>query len=126
MRVLLTGERDWDDEFRIEQTIDLLLVEFQEREIEFLLGDCPTGLDAFARAYCEREGIRHVVFFADWAALGGRAGPERNGRMVRAGAVLGVAFWSGRRDRSGTLDCLSQGTRLGIPFRIVPRPRKVP
>lgn len=89
-----------------------------------ILGDCPTGVDAYVDLKTIRE-KRHL-FTADWDRLGKRAGPERNGRMV-AEAVRQkeegntvVCFAFPTRTSKGTWDCLRQAARNGIQGRVVP------
>lgn len=86
-----------------------------------VLGDCPTGIDAAARHFCEVSEVWCEVLRADWGVHGRGAGPRRNGEMVRTaieaaeergGVVRCFAFpYVGSR---GTWDCLKQAAERGI------------
>jgi hypothetical protein len=45
MRIIVTGERDWEDREIVEETLDSLL---EAWPFTLVHGDCPTGADAFA------------------------------------------------------------------------------
>lgn len=76
--VLVTGSRDWADEAAVRGALNEL-----EPDV-VIVGDCPSGADLHARNWCMESGSRLRVFAAHWTRLGRYAGPERNGRMVRA------------------------------------------
>lgn len=128
MMLLITGERDWTDRDQVWQEISDELVgwDIARGEVMLSLGDCPTGVDKFALEWAENYGCPYIMHRAEWGKHGNAAGPMRNGRMVAAaaehtGSRAGIAFWSGKTARSGTLDCMSQATAAGIYVRIVPR-----
>ncbi len=79
---------------------------------------CAKGADAIARGFAAEWGIPLAVHRADWARLGKRAGPERNGRVV-ADSDRMVAFWDGKS--RGTLDAITQMVRAGKPVQVVPK-----
>jgi hypothetical protein len=80
-----------------------------------VVGDCPTGVDAIVRDYARKHNRDLEVFCADWKRHGRKAGPIRNGEMVRAtvaegGAVRCLAFPGG----NGTSDCIRQAKAAGV------------
>jgi hypothetical protein len=82
-------------------------------------GHCPTGADHWADLWAsetldpEVSVERHP---ADWSR-GKRGGPERNARMVAAGADVCLAFpLPGSR---GTVDCMRKAQAAGIPVLTV-------
>lgn len=98
-------------------------------DIEGVLGDFgpfvrlyhggATGADTVAANWAESEGIPTECFPADWNEHGRKAGPIRNGAMLRAAKAeaefTGVpvklfAFDGG----AGTADCMRQAKALSI------------
>ncbi|MEQ4716112.1 hypothetical protein [Nonomuraea sp. B19D2] len=80
-------------------------------------GGCPTGADAIASAWCGIAGDLNLnvierVFEPDWTR-GRKAGPERNRRMVEAGADLVIAF--NRNKSRGTSGTIALAVEAGIP-----------
>jgi len=69
-----------------------------------IVGDCPTGVDLYVRAWCERNRINFTVFEADWCEYGKAAGPLRNEDMIdfalKMNAIL-LSFKGGK----GTKNC---------------------
>lgn len=99
MRVIVTGSRKWSDAAAVYDELNEVFKEYGP----FMLvhGACSTGADYFAnlwyRIVGEKLGCAEDPFPADWGywtALGKpkAAGPERNKRMVEAGADLVLAF----------------------------------
>lgn len=78
-------------------------------------GDCPTGVDRWAKAYADDHGIWHVAVPALWKQYGGTAGPRRNTFAVRIAALLAgsteksvaIVFPGGR----GTTDAAKKAKR---------------
>lgn len=115
MKIAFTGGRDYKDLNKV-----LLIVRTCHSENEFLVGDCPTGLDKLV-AECLidtelgtynylNEQTNVTVFKADWNKHGKAAGPIRNGEMLKDADML-IAFPGGR----GTEDCIRQAKKKGIP-----------
>jgi hypothetical protein len=85
-----------------------------------LVGDCPTGCDRLVMEAAANQRIERVQFKANWVAFGDRAGPMRNGAMVKRLCNLDPSEWTkqvhGYPDRQsrGTLDCMIQARRAGL------------
>lgn len=94
MFVLITGSRTFSDRDFLFTVLDNAN---RVAPIEHLvLGDCPTGADAFALEWAEKFSIPHTVHVADWS-LGRKAGPLRNTEMCKHlvsfdGDLFAVAF----------------------------------
>jgi len=115
MRLIISGTREELSAEDRAMVLDLI-APYAERASAIGVGDCPTGIDALVR-----EAYPEALFFtAAWGALGNRAGPERNGRMVAwaaevPGSVL-LAF-PGPSSR-GTWDCVRQARAAGLSVLI--------
>ena len=76
------------------------------------------GADTLARRYGERHGINIEKYPADWELYGRRAGPIRNGRMLKEGTPeLVVAFLA--KDSRGTQNMIDQSRKAGIEVHVV-------
>ena len=116
-RVLVTGCRDWVDNFTVWRALDTVADENQSEDgIQVVVGDCKTGADKFASVWGSRKPEKH---YANWDRFGMGAGPKRNTEMVNSGADLCLAFWDGHS--RGTHDCIQKAVCAGIPVRIYPR-----
>lgn len=114
-RIAVSGCRDAG-------TVDLAATLQEEKRgawfpVMVLVGDCPTGVDAQVRAWCEYEGVAYTVFYADWDIHGKAAGPIRNREMVAEAHVL-LAFWDGKS--RGTLSAIREAVKAGVDVRIYP------
>jgi hypothetical protein len=97
-----------------EKRIRSILGAWSERTLH--VGDCPTGVDAFVRAYWHP--LWFDVFEADWTS-GRSAGPIRNGRMLRGCQTL-IAFPAAGRESRGTMNTIEQAIRAGIETHVYP------
>lgn len=82
----------------------------------FANGACPTGADWLVAEWVWRVyGARYLVLFpANWA-LGKRAGPLRNERMIATFKPdLVVAFPGGK----GTANCVEIARKYGVPVEV--------
>lgn len=120
-RLIVTGCRDWTDEF----VVGLELTAVLQSQVGALLlvhGGCVTGADDIARRWAKQAAVRDLVdqepHRADWSQ-GRAAGPIRNHEMASLGADLCLAFWDGIS--KGTLDMITQAVRYGIPVKIIPK-----
>lgn len=95
-RVLVTGSRDWGDAPAIRGALHEWWVAAGWPKAPVLVsGACPTGADAIAEHLWSQQGWPvelHPVTLEEWSSVGPKAGPERNRRMVNAGADVCFAF----------------------------------
>ena len=93
-------------------------------------GGCVDGVDAHTKEWINLPGHpwnrsgydskflvieeEHAVTPKMWREIGRTAGPQRNQRMVDAGADACFGFPDSRH-RSGTLDCMARAWVKGIP-----------
>ena len=125
-RIIVTGWRAWPVDLR--WFVETKLRDFTggrsayNRPTILVHGDCPVGdggVDGIAKRYVHGP-YRHMVTAeahpADFAGRGPKAGPERNARMVAAGANICLAF-PGPGSR-GTWDCVRKAADAGIPVQI--------
>jgi len=140
-RIIVTGERDWTDDFAVRNQLNGCLRDEYARlhrpptPLTIVHGDCIEGADAIAAMWVRDVAAAGYAVVEEphpyKSELGLGGGPARNGEIARAGADLCLAFWSGtrwrlkngRRSGSGTLDCIAQCVENGIPVRIIPRRR---
>ncbi|MGI5400601.1 SLOG family protein [Streptomyces sp. CA-135486] len=97
MRVIVTGSRKWTDKAAVWDALNQV---YKERgPFRVVHGACSTGADAFAHEWVAVASrlvyVEEEQFPAAWDR-GKRAGPERNERMIEAGADLVLAFRSSR------------------------------
>lgn len=117
MRIIVTGSRKWADKVAI---WDALNDAYQEHGPFMLVhGACSTGADAMAaewwRAAARLVSVDMETFPAAWATRGRAAGPERNRRMIEAGADLVLAF--PLPEGSGTQQTIRLAREAGIEVR---------
>lgn len=122
MKVILTGSRDWPKRGPVLALMRGLAAE--DGFEEFVLGDCPTGLDAIALKICEDLGYAHKKFIAHWDQYGRAAGPRRNGHMIayaRQNLSTRVICFAFRTDgiSQGTDDCMAQARQAGVPTYLI-------
>lgn len=99
MIIVCTGGRDHKDVVLVDKVLDSL------NPKGVIVGDCPTGVDLYVRAWCRMKGVDFTIFKADWDSFGLSAGPKRNFEMVKFGSKLGailIAF----KGNKGTADCV--------------------
>ena len=140
-RVLITGSRDWPDDFEVEDTLSTIESARNDPGAPFVVvhGACPTGADAYAARWVQEwrgypmpgaEYVTEEAHPADWS-LGRSAGPKRNAAMVALGADLCLAFigpcTSPRCDRTdehwshGATGCADLAEAAGIETRRIYR-----
>ena len=94
MRVIVTGSRKWDDKAAVWDALNAIYKEHGPFRV--VHGACSTGADAHAHEWVAVASrlvyVEEEQFPAAWKARGKRAGPERNERMIKAGADLVLAF----------------------------------
>lgn len=116
MRLIITGSRDWSDEYAIYSGIANVAIPPESWTL--VSGACPTGADRIAEGFAEGLGMLVERHPADWTHYGNGAGFRRNAEMVNLGADICLAFI---RNRSkGATMTADLAERAGIPtFRTV-------
>ena len=119
-RILVTGSREWTDEFAIDREFGSLLRRIgREAYPEFVVvHGAAKGLDTIAANMAAHYRLRAEAHPADWTTHGKRAGPIRNQAMVDLGADICLAFPTA--SSVGTWDCVRRANRAGIRVIVVP------
>lgn len=138
-RILVTGSRHWGDRARLIDVLDGVAADLGPQvTITVVHGMCDPrndvfpypirwldavgfpasrqcmllGADWIADRHARERGWNVEMFPADWTR-GRRAGPERNQRMVDAGAEVCLGF--PMPDSRGSYDCLAKAAIALIP-----------
>jgi SLOG family YspA-like protein len=118
-RLLVTGSRDWCDTRTLGTALrDVLDAWGGPLDTVLVEGECPYGgADIIARTLWEWWNLPVEKHPADRDRKGRILGPQRNQRMVDAGADLCLAF--PMPHSRGTTDCITRAERAGIPVRVI-------
>ena len=124
MRIAITGDRFWNCP-ELAASIIRRLVKRYGPDIVIVHGDA-TGVDESFAVAAKGLGVVVEAHPADWDRLGKRAGPIRNGEMIRAGVDLCIAVHRFVMNSKGTKDCARQAIEAGIPTYLIDSERAVP
>lgn len=120
IRILITGSRDWPNDGSVEIALNMYLaLSPVGEELVIVHGDCPTGADAYAKAWAIDNldmNVTQEPHPADWKKFGKFAGPKRNREMVELGADECVAFIG--PGSKGAAGCAALADEAGIPTYI--------
>jgi hypothetical protein len=118
MKVLISGSRTWTDPEPI-ATVLSALHEAYPHKLFVVAGDAK-GVDQLAHEECEKLGIDHAKFYANWKGRGKAAGPVRNNAMLHfIQPELVYAFHPFIQNSKGTKHMLSRADLLDIPTILV-------
>jgi hypothetical protein len=113
MKVLVCGDRDWQDETRM--WCALMVLEEFDRCPEIITGGC-RGADEMAMEIAYENFWTMQEHLADWAKWGKAAGPIRNQQMLDVGKPdLVLAFHDDIERSKGTKDMLWRAIGAGVP-----------
>lgn len=112
MRVLICGDRNWDDYVAVRDTLKV----FKETsEVSCVIEGEAYGADSHGRAAAEELGIPVEPYPADWKKYGKGAGPIRNQQMLDEGKPdLVLAFHDKLQESKGTKDMVLRSQKAGI------------
>lgn len=117
-RVLVTGSRDWTDREAILETLKFeFQINFRDRGMILVHGDCPTGADFMANEVWENQGLTVEKHPADWNQYGKRAGFIRNQEMVDSKPSICYAFI--KNNSKGATHTVKACEKAGIPTFII-------
>ncbi len=119
-KVLITGSRSWKDRLAIGRVIcdEFVNAESLEKQLLVIHGDHHSGADALAEEVCVDHGYASARVAARWDELGPAAGPIRNHWMVSMRPDVCYAF--PLSSSKGTIDCIRQCEKAGIPVKVWP------
>lgn len=116
MKVLVTGDREWDDVETVVAVLSLL------PKGTVVVHGAARGADTIAGLVAKELGFSVVEYPADWKKFGKSAGPIRNRQMVRDEALKGwpielvLAFHNNLEKSKGTKDMVSVAESAGISW----------
>jgi len=114
-RILVTGDRNWDDDDSIARRLNRAA---RFRRTVIIEGGAK-GADAAAAAWAKAKGAGHEQYKADWAKHGRAAGPIRNRTMLEQGRPDRVlAFHPDLGSSKGTKDMVSAAHRAGVKTKV--------
>lgn len=117
LRVLVCGDREWNDRQAIERELKRLA---GDREIIVVHGAC-RGADRIADAVARDLGYWVEPWPADWRQYGRGAGPKRNQQMLNTGIQLVLAFHADISQSRGTADMIRRARAANVEVRIYDR-----
>ena len=110
MRVIVCGGRSFNSKAAAFCYLDSI---HKLEPIATIIHGGARGADEIAFQWARDRGVNEVVYHADWAKHGRKAGPIRNNEMANSGADLCIAFSGGR----GTEHMINMATSKGIEVR---------
>lgn len=112
MYVIISGCRQYDNYDEAKDFIDSIISRHFSRErLTVISGHC-RGSDLLGERYAEENALECILFPAEWALYGRKAGPIRNEKMASLADAL-ICFWDGTS--RGTRSMISCAERKGIP-----------
>ncbi len=119
MRLLVCGDRNWDEPERVEDAILFTWAEYDHSEYFLVISGGARGADTHAREACEKHGITFLEFPAEWDKHGRKAGPIRNQQMIDEGEPMqALAFHHDLAKSKGTKDMVRRLNLNNIPVAI--------
>jgi len=114
VRVLVCGDRHWNDKDAIRRELKLI------PDIELIIEGGAPGADTLAKEVADELNIPVLEFRAEWDKHGKAAGPIRNRKMLVEGRPdLVLAFHDDISKSKGTKDMINQARAFGVPVRII-------
>lgn len=112
MKVIICGDRNWEDQEMIKQYIATL-----PKDTLIIQGMC-RGADWLARLSAKELGYQIKDYPANWDLHGLAAGPIRNRQMLEEKPDLVVAFHDNNGTGKGTKDMLNAAKQAGVSTKI--------
>ncbi len=113
MKVLICGDRRWEDEGTIYRRITKLPLD------TLIITGGARGADIIARIAAQNLGYPTKTIIAKWWKYGDAAGPIRNREMLDLKPDLVIAFHGDLKNSKGTKDCVNSARRRSIPVEVI-------
>lgn len=118
MKVLASGDRDWNDIRFVDWVIGGLVANYSP--ITLIEGEA-LGLDIQARVVAQKRKAKVKPFPADWEKYGKAAGPIRNQQMLDEDPDVTLAFHDQIWESHGTWDMVNRSNNKGTPTYLLMR-----
>lgn len=113
MKVLICGDRFWDDYWTIYDEISKL------NKDTIIIHGAAKGADIMGATIALKLGFTVNAFPAKWLQYGKAAGPIRNRQMLDQNPDLVIAFHNDIENSKGTKDCKKEAEKRGIEVRLI-------
>jgi hypothetical protein len=111
-RVLMCGDRDWQDEFIVSLILD--------SGRWMVIDGAARGADSIAHSQARSHKHSTKRFAAKWGEHGKAAGPVRNQQMIDEGRPsVVIAFHDDIQNSKGTKDMVERAKKRNIPVYVV-------
>lgn len=113
-RIIIAGSRNYNNYEYVKETLDLVLNDLMNEDIEIICGDA-RGVDMLGKRYADEHSIPVIHFPADWDKYGRSAGVIRNAEMAKYAAKtygILIAFWDG--ESRGTKNMIETASKYGL------------
>jgi YspA, cpYpsA-related SLOG family len=107
VKILVTGDRNWDDW----ETLSTVLDGYHPT---LIIEGCARGADRMAEIWARKRQVPNKHFPANWDLYGRSAGPRRNQEMLTTKPDLVVAFHSNIENSRGTAHMIRIAEAKGI------------
>lgn len=114
MKIVVTGDRNWEDRVTVETAMRLLMPVHDREGITIIAGGA-RGLDTIAAEIAESYGYAVEIHEANWDLYGKAAGPIRNQEMLDKDPEFVLAFHDQLEKSKGTRNCVKEAEKREIP-----------
>ena len=137
MKVLVCGDRNWANEYRIGDgyltrhdlgwedyilTIEILDEIKLLQGIDLVIHGCARGADQLGKHWAESRGVPVMEFPAEWDKYGKSAGPIRNRQMLWRGKPnMVLAFHRDFQHSKGTANMVEIARKAKVLTSVFPR-----
>lgn len=108
MIVVISGDREWQDEERIKKIFEKL-----EGDITIIHGGC-RGLDLLGAKVGKNMGFKIIEVPAEWNLYGKGAGVIRNEKMLRMNPDLVIYFHDNLTESKGTKNLVNTAKKMKL------------
>jgi len=117
MKVLICGDRNWNNYDSILRVVKRLKKKY--KEVTIIEGEC-RGADKMAKRAAIECGLPYVGYPAKWDKYGKKAGPVRNQQMLDCeNPDMVIAFHKNIAKSKGTKDMINRAKKAGIKTYII-------
>lgn len=120
-KIIIAGSRNFQDEGLLFSTLDKLISEIDDNDIEIVHGNC-RGADLIGEKYALANDLKVASFPAQWGLFGKKAGVLRNEEMAKYASKnngILVAFPIG--ESKGTRNMIKLAKQYGLKTYIIER-----